>query len=760
MSDHHDDTEIKRPKQRGLDYVAKIEHLLNFDSTITPHDDASPSSSLTYADERQLVALVLLANPNIVDSDSFQKLWKSHGSVLQLFCERILRRHPTKQKIQEDAEELVVVEPFTITRARLVATVLARMLSVPTTSDNDKILQNDSMIMMKRLLEFVCALEGKAPRGISLPLITQTLECLAVYASQHFTADETPDGHLISLVHEFLGPLWICYMRGITASSMEVTALNETKMPSDDQLMEQTLKTILLKAYSDTSYGKNGEIASCSDTLLQSWKEQLQRSMEDFYRNTLLRIFMQSKNDGVGVESIVLWLERALKNLYLSSKGEPIEQSKNQQLTEKRSNYSLQHLPQDIQRSWHETLLLFTKVLPAHPSFLGMLNTIRIPVVQLILAHIVSPIGTDTSEELRLLAWTACATWVDRLEGYDWMLVDDMNTKTSSSVPIPVDVKASSKSIGSAAYLCAMIRLASGEWRIQLGFRLSIREGEIQPKQRSSDEHRMGIMQGCAQVLASLVSYLTKIAEDIEKKDRDKKRFISPEALLHLKDSLEDGLQATANYLFQIAQASSTPTLNQEDAVIADLLAAFLSEFDIFDEHTNLDTSEIVTALSLAMKSSDNIKSQALLMAGLIGVLEVARDDSFRVLLLREHSMLDESNMVNFLSSYWTRSGSSLTKTNLSSVPWACHLTELWWTILQDNRSELRLNVDEAPLIRAMVDWLSQAVTCSGKLDSPEFKSALNATIGCLFVLIGDHPPNDRDTQIIQEALKCYAEDA
>ena len=765
MSDHHNYDEVNQAKQGGLDYAAKIEHLLQFDSTISPQDAPPPSSSAC-ADERQLVALVLLTNPNIVDTDSFQSLWNSHGSVLQLFCERILRRRPRKQKTKEDALELQVVEPYTITRARLVAAILARMLPLITTaSDDDRSIQNGSTILMNQLLELVCALKEQAPHGMALPLITQTLECFAVYASHHISKNDnnTPDDHLIRLINEFLGPLWICYMRGITASSMEVTASDESNtMSPDDQLMEQTLKAILLKTCSDTSYSDNGEIDSDSGAVLQSWKEQLQRSMEDLYRNTVLRIFTQSR--GAGADSIALWLERSLENLSFSSKGGTKDQSENEQSAEKRSHYSLQHLEQDIQRSWHITLLLFTKASPSHPSFPNMLNNIRIPVVKLILAHIVSPIGTDTSEDLRLLAWTACAAWVDRLEGYDWMLMDDVihdKTSSMSSVPIPVDVKASSKSLGSSAYLCAMIRLASGEWRIQLGFRLSIREGEIQSKkQQSSDEHRTGIVQGCAQVLASLVSYLTKIAEDIEKKDRDKKRFISPEALLHLKESLEDGLQGTANYLFQIAQASSTPKLDDEDAVIADLLAAFLSEFDIFDEHTNLDTGEIVTALSLAMKCSDNVKSQELLMTGLIGVLEVAHNDSFRVLLLREHSVLAESTMVDFLSRYWSENVDSLTKTNLSSIPWACHLTELWWTILQDYRSELRLNVDASPLVRVMVDWVSQALTCSVKLDSQEFKSALSAAIGCLFVLIGDHPPNERDTQIIQQALTHCADDA
>ena len=752
-------SEEKQPKKGGSNYAAKIEHLLNFDSTNTSNGSSVEGSTATppppaYGDERHLVALVLLANPNIVDSANFQNLWISHGRTLQIFCGRLL---PTPSK-KKTPEESLAVEPLTITCARLVAVLLARILSLLESAahDNDNI-KSSSTILMKLLLDFVCGLSNK--QDTPLPLTTQALECLNMYAAQHFTADNKPDAPLTSLLNQFLEPLWFCYLQGMTASSVSSTAVSEELSP-DEQLMKRTLQAILNKTCSSDDSPKNATEIHPDDrsVVLQSWKQRLHRSMEELHRNILLRIFAQSSDTSVPaeVESIPRWLKHTLSDLSFSSKdGKTHRQSQAQQstATSKADNYALQELPQDIQRAWHETLLLFTRMLASHPSLPEMLDGIRMSVVKLILAHVVSPIGTETSEDLRLLAWTTCAAWVDRLEGYDWMLMDDK--APFMTIPMPTTAKTSSKTLGSAAYLCAMIRLASGEWRIQLGYRLSIREGEIQS--RASEEHRVGIVQGCAQVLASLVSYLAKIADDIEKKDRGDKRFLSPEALLHLRDSLEDGLQATANYLFQIAEASSSsPPLDQEDAVITDLLATFLTEFDVFDEHTNLDTGEILTALSLAMKCSETIEGQERIITSLIGVLEVARDDSYRVLLLREHGLIDDTMLV-FLRQYWKRSAASMSNTNLPSVPWACHLAELWWGILQEHRSELRLDIDVTSISISIIDWMRQVFKGSDGMDSTELGNGLNAALGCFVTLHGDHPPKEQDAQVIQQALQHCA---
>jgi hypothetical protein len=375
---------------------------------------------------------------------------------------------------------------------------------------------------------------------------------------------------------------------------------------------------------------------------------------------------------------------------------------------------------------------------------------------------------SDNPDSLRLLAWTTSAAWVDRLQGYNWMTTTTTTTDASPASSFPSlsssggsnkIESSSSKSLGSASHLCALIRLASGEWRIQLGYRLTEREEEVNayPSLPSAEEQRAGIIQATSQILAALVSYLSQIAEDMEDAKKRSQQSLSPEALLHLRDSLEDTLQATSNYLYQLAKLPSKPRLNGEDSVCIQLLGTLLTEFDIFDAQANLNTDEILLGLSFAMANVTDSRAQEQIITSLTGIMEMARDDSYRILLLKEHKLM-EDNMVSFLQKYWTNSMSA-SRSNLPSIPLACRLTELWFSILLENMSELRIQIDPPPLTRGIIQWIRHTLDERQKSDSTtvskqELLQALNAAVGCYVTLHGPTPPDESEGHVLQQALQ------
>jgi len=769
MTRNEEDEEAptKQPKMRTStsndDYATKIAHLL-IENDGSSNDDCC-------RDERCLVALIILSNPSLIDNDTFLQLWKSYGSTtLQPFCERLLLPVPTEMTTSSNLS-------FQISCARLVAVLLSRILDLDDTfRSNIKKQQEEqqqqqqqqeeeeeeppSFWLTKLLVHFLCHLPKTNP-STTIALTVQVLECLNTAASLRF---ESYDGKTNNtdwipsiLKHESLDALWSLYLWGMTATSREVSSDSTVKTSSSDdeqQLMEQTLHAILNKMRHDHT------IIDATDNArsLEAWKRRLHSAIETFYRTIVLVIFSHSTTTSSNIDEvddfILRWLQGTLSDLSFAKTAAKKQNNTSQSLL----TFSIQQLPQHIQRSWHETLLSFAMILPSQPYARTVLSNdskIQASVVKLILTHVVSPVGTETSEELRLLAWRTCAAWVDHCQGFDWMLMTNGDNDTPKNSDMP---NANDKVLGPASYLCALMRLASGEWRIQLGYRLSLKQGEVQVP--ASLEPRTGIVQACAQVLASSVLYLTKLAEELEDNNKSNQRthFISPEALLHLRDSLEDALQASANYLYQLSHNSVRIDLDQEDDVVVELLASLLSEFAVFDKQTNLDTGELMTALNLAMKSSKTVERKERIMTSLTGILEVARDDSYRTLLLREHDLIGQT-MIDFLCLYWKENAAAISTTgpHLSSVPYACYMTELWWSLLEEHRSDLRLNIASGALRRVMLDWMCQilSLTNTACLNCTELNQALQSSIGCFVTLHGDkHPPSEQEGEILQRALQ------
>jgi hypothetical protein len=389
-------------------------------------------------------------------------------------------------------------------------------------------------------------------------------------------------------------------------------------------------------------------------------------------------------------------------------------------------------------------------------------------VLWLFLIHLMSSGSSNVSKStgnMHLLAWTACAAWVDRMQSYYWTIFDKEASNTNPSLPAGFKMGSSSKGLGAASQLCALVRLASGEWRIQLGYRLTKQEEagtSLHASSQSTDKDRAGIIQATSQILAVLVIFLGELADALEDRQMrpNKQHSISPDALLHLRDSLEDTLQATSNYLCHLSKLSPIPRLDAEDVVCVQLLGMLLSNFDVFDAQAKIDTDEILVAVGFAMSHCEDNQAQAQVITSLLGIMEMAKDDTCRVLLLKERNLLGE-DLLSFLQKYWenmiymTKEFSNFE----SSLPWACQLTETWFSILVQHSCDLRIQIDPLPLTRSIIQWLKCILSNQSLLssDKGEVLQALNSAIGCYVALHGQSPPEESEGQVLQCALQYCA---
>ncbi|CAB9516801.1 expressed unknown protein [Seminavis robusta] len=655
-------------------YDAKVEHLL----TIADHHDHD-----NFQSERYLVALVLLTNHQLMNVQQFQTVWNHHRTLLECFCRRLLLLLPNTSTKSN------------VTNARFVALLLERLLGCLEGKDsiNNENLEESSTRLLHLLLDFV---RQSQKTQSFLPLITQIVEVLNGYCTR-FPSHNKPS---LLLLETNIDLIWECYTKGMAAEQLLVSSVEEkqetaeTTAKSDQTLMEETLTAILDRT------------DSTSNTTAQ-WQERLHQSVQELVRNHVLVVMTQESPQSIA--SLWRWFRQCLM-------------SSNPLLDLKQKGKDPSH-----QRSWHETLLLFVNSLATHPELVAMLqeSSSKAALVKLLLANITMPTAgaSDTTNNHRMLAWTALASLVAAKGGCDWLLMDtDATTK---------DTKNDTKALGNAAHLCALIRLTSGEWRILLGYAL---------EQQSSTNDSV-VIQACAQILASLLAYMSQLAQDLEEGNTSRHQQLLPAALLHLRDSLEDALQATCLFL---GQASGKKEVDDDIPVMIQLLGLLLSEFDAFEGLKHVDTAEILKALDVVVQNSLQAQEQQhYVMASLLGIMETACDDSYRVLLLKKHNLLGE-NMAWFLCHYWS------TNSSASSVPVACRLTEIWHVLLTEHQSELRLVVNTEAIEKAIVAWIKKGA-------HQEPAAIINDVIGCFVTLRGDNPPSNEDALILQQAMEYCA---
>ena len=378
-------------------------------------------------------------------------------------------------------------------------------------------------------------------------------------------------------------------------------------------------------------------------------------------------------------------------------------------------------LPSALCATWDEWVLsliqtraacnhAFRFILLQNPKTVSAIN-------QLLLAHVVSP----SDQSLRAMAWQTLIGMVETC-GWNWML-------QASSF-------SSSTKLGFGTTVCTWVRMASGEYRIQL--------------QTPSDSAwlqatALPVGHACARLLISVVEYLVKLEEEPYRMP------LSSEALLHLRQSLEQALWTTVEYLQEyICEEGSNRSFS---TIAIQLFGTLLMEIDVWEltgkEYLTNSPQIILKCLRMILPT---IAEDYSLLPGLVNILGDAESDSEK---LKQLNGLWEP-LVEYLESFWHRETDHMSERIDDTVAWACSCTELWATLDENADS----NNSKRRLAMALIEWI-QGVLHAGPNDLhqitlPRLQSYLSLAIGCYMTLSKDRdkPPLEHESRVIVRALQ------
>ena len=365
--------------------------------------------------------------------------------------------------------------------------------------------------------------------------------------------------------------------------------------------------------------------------------------------------------------------------------------------------------PVTLITGWHEWFFnLVQSRITRNPSFRKTL--LRSPKAasdfnNLMLAHVVSP----SDRSLRAMAWQTLVLVVET-SGWNWIL------------------QASSKSsrLGSGTALCTWIRMAGGEYRIQL-------------HTSNNSATSLAVGEACARVLISAVQYCAKLAEEPHR------MRLPGDALLHLRQSLEQALGTTVEYL-------QTDGVNGAFSEIAvRLFGILLMEIDIWElmvreDEKHRSPQAILQCLEAILPRVMDYS----LLPGLVNILSEAEDD------IVKHGQLGclLESLVDFLRGFWQRKLPLADQLD-DSIAWACSCTELWSNLAQNTGDDGNW---KRQLALALVEWIESVLLESEVRQSalPRVQSYLSLAIGCYMTLSNDRAkqPREQESSVILRALQ------
>ena len=341
---------------------------------------------------------------------------------------------------------------------------------------------------------------------------------------------------------------------------------------------------------------------------------------------------------------------------------------------------------------WHGILLTCTQHMTKIPT-----DAFK-PLWNLILAYIGSH---HDDSNMRMLSWTTAAHLIDTL-GWDWMIFSK-----------DTNIGGASAALGLQKHPCTMIRLASGEWRLQLTNMC------LEPTQESP------LLDPCGRVIVAAFEYLLQQPHQM-----------SPDALLHVRHSFQDVHHATVSYWTTTMTTDVTNIASA--ATTARVLGCLLTEFSIWDSSPE-EVNELLQATRVVFVAA--IPPSLLLPPDVLPVLVAILDSAIeecQVEALVESGILEQDCWVNYLTEFWTRP--ELTNVE-HSILWACQANDLWYAMASPSPKVA------LPLAKAVLRWIELAV----------FSSVLSAAIGSYVVLMGEKIPSQRDASIIEQKLKLCA---
>ena len=236
----------------------------------------------------------------------------------------------------------------------------------------------------------------------------------------------------------------------------------------------------------------------------------------------------------------------------------------------------------------------------------------------------------------------------------------------------------------------------------------------------------------CGQVIVAALFHVVHLSDNKREKFQ-----MNGSALLHLRDSLQDALHATVQFLCQpITQL--TDSSNSSQAIAGRVLGGLLTEFDVWDGLPNgITTDETLKALSAALQYTD--ENPGPLLKSLVMVLASVEDKDYCVKCLDKYYLLGKT-LIQFLIQFWKDGAIKDT----SECTAACQVAELWFALASPP------SFVTAPLRKAIFQWIRKEVDST----SPKNTLALDPAVDCFLMLFGQNAkPSEREAQVVQRAL-------
>ena len=371
---------------------------------------------------------------------------------------------------------------------------------------------------------------------------------------------------------------------------------------------------------------------------------------------------------------------------------------------------------------WHYIIFHCTQQMTAKTIDMTK-KTITEPLWNLILAHIgssdnsISSSVHDDMNNIRVMAWNTAAHLIETF-GWDWMML-----------------KSHQHALGSAKHMCTLVRLASGEWRIQLG-QACLEDSKTRSHKESP------LLAPCGRsIIAAFYALITMEEEEESSSSSSPSSPSSPlivsmssDALLHLRHSFHDAYHSTVSYLSMVQQGTKTTSR---------LLGCFLQEFSVWD-----DLPEGITIHDVLQATQVALTTQVPeLLPCLVTIMESAIDVDGGVLL--ESGLLSET-LVDYLALFWSidndNYGNDKDNDN-KTQSWACQVIDLWYSLTRPSPSVA------LPLAKQLLHWIDcNSISCSSSS-----QGVLSEVVGSYVVLMGEQRPSERASRIIERALEvCY----
>jgi hypothetical protein len=310
--------------------------------------------------------------------------------------------------------------------------------------------------------------------------------------------------------------------------------------------------------------------------------------------------------------------------------------------------------------------------------------------------------------------------------GWDWMLVGKPNSN-----------------LGRASKLCAVLRMAAGEYKIQLNHHLY----GVTVASRQVD--RDNLVHECGRFLAMSLDFVTRLADqqsETELDEDDHALHLSNGAILHIRKSLQEALMSSAHYCSELTTFDAA-----FDMTAIRLLGTLLSEFDIFLDHRPVeeDDHSILSAIRVILMVVHDQEACESLLPGLLMMFASCEGDETRMAILKPYL----ADFVSFFSFWWGAMSAQLQDSwNVDLVECGWNVLELWHGVVVETGVVVEVGGIQHEILRFLSTFLNRE---GGPCDEKGNIKALSAAVSSYMALQGDdEAPGEPDSSIMRRAVE------